>query len=152
MNNNRESPDRPDKPDTHQQAAIAPVALILARFAPPQPAMVSAPPMEVRTESVQERPAVISETWDEARALEAQRAIYARLDAAVAAMPANAPHRQARLNVLANERGIVAGFVEKRDPILWVWLDSLELMLARWRETDHRDIFSERRTHHHEPS
>ena len=108
--------------------------------------------MEVRTESVQERPAVISETWDEARALEAQRAIYARLDAAVAAMPANAPHRQARLNVLANERGIVAGFVEKRDPILWVWLDSLELMLAKWRETDHRDIFSERRTHHHEPS
>ncbi len=134
--NNRECSDIPDIPDTHQQPAIAPVALILARFAPPQPAVVSEPPVEVGTEVVQECPVVISETWDEARALEVQRAIHARLDAVVAAMPANAPHRQSRLNVLANERGIVASLMAKHDPTLWSWLAGLEYLLERWREWD----------------
>jgi hypothetical protein len=70
--------------------------------------------------------------WDEARALAVQAAVHTRLDAAVAAMPADHPDRQARLNVLVNERGIVAGLLAKHDPILWGWLDSLERMLQRW--------------------
>jgi hypothetical protein len=77
-----------------------------------------------------------SDGWDEARAFKVQAAINAPIDAAVAAIPANHPYRQARLNVLANERGIVAALVEKRDPILWGWLDSLDRLLERWNETD----------------
>lgn len=74
--------------------------------------------------------------WDGNRAIEIQAAVNARLDAAVATIPANHPHRQARLNVLANERGIVAGLLAKRDPILWGWLDSLKQLLERWSEKD----------------
>jgi hypothetical protein len=74
--------------------------------------------------------------WEETRAIEMQAAINARLDEIVAALPPGYPHRAARLNVLANERGIVASLLAKRDPILWGWLNSLERMLARWEEED----------------
>lgn len=75
-------------------------------------------------------------TWDGARALEVQAAIYARLDQVIAALPADDPHRQARLNVLANERRIVAVLMAQRDAKLWGWQRSLECMLKRWSEED----------------
>ena len=84
--------------------------------------------------------------WDEARALSVQAAIHARLDMAVGAIPADHPHRQARLNVLANERGIVAGLLVKRDPILWGWLASLERLLERWSEEDRMALPSMQQT------
>jgi hypothetical protein len=74
--------------------------------------------------------------WDEALALEVQAAVNARLDVVVASLPSDYPHHQARLKVLANERGLVAGLLAKRDPILWGWRDSLERMLTRWEEED----------------
>lgn len=74
--------------------------------------------------------------WDKARALAVQAAVHARLDAIMATLPPDYPHRQARLNVLANERGIVAGLMAKHDPILWGWLASLERLLERWSEED----------------
>ena len=75
-------------------------------------------------------------SWDDARALEVQAAVHARLEQAIATMPADYPHRQARLNVLVNERGIVAALIAKRDPLVWNWPRSLERLLERWREED----------------
>src|SRR5690348_16233435 len=93
---------------TGQQGECGVLALILARFAPPQPAVVSPPPVaESPQAEVAPRP-VLAETWNETRALEVQAAVNARLDAAVAAIPKDHPQRQARLNVLAIERGIIA--------------------------------------------
>jgi hypothetical protein len=112
------------------------VALLLARFAPPQTAVVPVQPVTEALEATQETRPVIDETWDEARAVEMQAAVHARLDEAVAAVPAGHPCRQARLNVLANERGIVVGLMAKRDPLLWGWLRSLECLLERWNEED----------------
>ena len=69
--------------------------------------------------------------WDDARALAVQGAVHARLDQVIAALPADSPHRQARLRVLENERGIVAKLMAKHDPQLWGWLRSLECLLQR---------------------
>lgn len=121
---------------TGQQAVSGVLSLILARFAPLQPLVVPSPPVAERPEATPKPCLFPDEPWDESRALEVQAAINARLEAAEAAIPAHNPHRQARLNVLANERGIVAGLIAKRDPMLWRWPRALEQLLERWSETD----------------
>lgn len=74
--------------------------------------------------------------WDASRAIQTQAAILARLDEAVASIHPNHPARKARLNVLGNDRAIVARLVTKRDPLLWDWLQDLECLLSRWKEED----------------
>jgi hypothetical protein len=80
--------------------------------------------------------------WDETRAIDVQGIVNTRIDIAVAAIPADHPRRQARLNILENEGYIVAGLMAKHDPILWGWLDSLERLLKRWDEEDQAILWS----------
>ena len=79
---------------------------------------------------------VVSVDWDEARAREIQAAVQARVEQAMREIPVDHPRRQAWLNVLANEPAVFRSNVERRDAIVWGWLDGLEHMLSRWkRET-----------------
>ena len=82
----------------HKQDVLAALATA------PQPAT----PRHIRLASLSP-----PDSWDEARALELQAAVNARLDEVMASLPPDYPHREARLNVLRNERGIVAGLVAK---------------------------------------
>lgn len=121
---------------TGQQVGDGVLALILARFAPPQPPDVPSRPLAGEPEATPKLFPITAEPWDESRALEVQAAVHAQIDSVMAAMPARYPHRQARRNVLANERTIVAGLITKRDPMLWRWPRALEQLLERWSEID----------------
>jgi len=111
---------------------VAPVAGVDA----PSSFPVSAPLIHPGQPSESSRTWAAESSWDDSRAAEVQAAIHAWLDQVIAAIPTDCPHRQARLNVLKNERGIVAALMAKRDPMLWGWLRSLECMLERWSKKD----------------
>jgi hypothetical protein len=140
----RTYPDNPDNPDSTSSAVQGGIlGQILHRFQLQTPAEQAVTVSDVvennaptASEPAEAPPQLAPVGWDEARALAVQAASNARLDAAVAAMSADAPHRQAWLNVLTNERSIVAGLIAKHDPILWGWLVSLECLLARWKQED----------------